>query len=125
MSGAKMLLPLCLLGLTCTAFAQNLTASTPPQNLTVISQDMNNFTNQALPSYPCDSIRPGVTGGYSNLDLNDENTFDNSLSYILDAVYTYYQYATLNLTDCSLDAIDGYNVSSACSQVGLVNSESA
>lgn len=107
----------CLLCLTQSAFAQNYTASTPMANLTLIKQAQNNFSsNVATPSYPCDSTSPGRVGGYSQLDLDDAQSFED-VSYVAQAVFNYYLYATANLTDCKLPGDAEVNISSACSQV--------
>ncbi len=116
MSSLRILLPvLCLLGLSCTAYAQHFTASTPFANLTVIAQNAQNFTNMTLPSFPCDGSS-GVTGGYSTLDLDDAQN-DEDLYYIVNEVFNYFYSATVNLTDCTFIEVDYSNLTNACSQV--------
>lgn len=104
-----------LLGLSCTAYAQNFTASTPFANLTVIAQNAQNFTNMTLPSFPCGGSS-GLTGGYSTLDLDDAQN-DEDLYYIVNEVFNYFYSATINLTDCTFIEVDYSNVTNACSQV--------
>ncbi len=116
MSSLRSLLPvLCLLGLSCTAYAQNFTASTPLANLTVIAQNAQKFTNMTLPSFPCDGSS-GLTGGYGTLDLDDAQN-DEDLYYIVNEVFNYFYSATINLTDCTFIEVDYSNVTNACSQV--------
>ncbi len=118
MSPLRILLPvLCLLGLSCTAYAQNLTASTPLANLTIIAQNAQNFTNMTLPSFPCDGTS-GLTGGYSTLDLDDAQN-DEDLYYIFNEVFNYFYSATANLTDCTFIEVDYSNLTNACSQVQI------
>ncbi len=118
MSSLRILLPvLCLLGLSCTAYSQNLTASTPFANLTVIAQNAQNFTNMTLPSFPCDGTS-GLTGGYSALDLDDAQN-DEDLYYIVNEVFNYFYSATANLTDCTYIEVDYSNLTNACSQVQI------
>ena len=115
MSSFRLLLSIaCLLGLSCTAYAQNLTASTPPANLTVITQANNNFTNMALPSFPC-SASSGLVGGYSTLDL--DNAQNDDLYYLISDVFDYFSASTFNFTDCTFVQVDYLNVTNACSQV--------
>ena len=116
MSSLRLLLSIaCLLGLSCTTYAQNLTASTPPANLTVITQANNNFTTMALPSFPC-SANSGLVGGYSTLDLDNAQN-DDDLYYLTSEVFNYFSASTFNLTDCTFVAVDYLNVTNACSQV--------
>ena len=116
MSSLRILLPvLCLLGLSCTAYAQNFTASTPFANLTVIAQNAQNFTSMTLPSFPCNGTS-GLTGGYSTLDLDDAQN-DEDLYYIVNEVFNYFNLATANLTDCTYIEVDYSNLTNACSQV--------
>lgn len=120
MVSLRVLLPiLCLLGLSCTAYAQNLTASTPAANLTVIAQNAQNFTNMTLPTFPCDGT-PGLVGGYSTLDLDDAQN-DEDLYYIVNEVFNYFYTSTINLTDCTYIEVDYSNLTNACSQVTTID----
>ena len=117
MSPLRILPVLCLLGLSCTAYAQNFTASTPFANLTIIAQNAQNYTNMTLPSFPCDGAS-GLTGGYSTLDLDDAQN-DEDLYYIVNEVFNYFYSATANLTDCTFIEVDYSNLTNACSQVQI------
>ena len=102
----------CLLCVTYTAFAQDLT-STPFANLTLIQQNDANFSsNVALPSFPCDGAGKGLSGGYSSLDPEDIDTY-----YVSQFVLRYFLVATANLTDCEVLLDNIFNISEACSQV--------
>ena len=118
MTSLRFVLPLaCLLCLTCSVSAQNFTASTPFANLTLVAQVNSNFSaNVATPSFPCDNSSPGLVGGYSDLDQDDEQAGDD-LYYISNAVFNYYLYATANFTGCSVLGDSSFNASRACSQV--------
>ena len=112
MRGATVLA--CLLGLTCTAFAQNSRpTSTAFANLTLFRQNDANFSSDVtVPSFPCDSSSTGLVGGYKPLDLDDINLY-----YITRAVLNYFVLATSNVTDCDYLVNGGYNLTDACSQV--------
>lgn len=118
MVSLRVVLPaLCLLGLSCSAYAQNLTASTPAANLTVVAQAIANFTNMTYPSFPCDSISTsGLVGGYKTLDLDDAQN-DEDLYFIVNEVFNYFYTSTINLTDCTFLEVDASNLTNACSQV--------
>lgn len=104
----------CLLGLTCTAFAQNSGATnTPLANLTVIRQNDANFSSDVtVPSFPCDSSSTGLVGGFKPLDLDDINLY-----YVTRAVVSYFVLATSNITDCDIFVDGAFNITDACSQV--------
>lgn len=99
--------------------AQNFTASIPLANSTVYRQAASNFSNSVSePSFPCGSSASGRVGGYLDLDLDDNENYDD-VSIIVGDVYNYFLVATQNQTGCTFPDVPLVNVSSACSQVCL------
>lgn len=97
--------------------AQNFTASIPLANSTVYRQAASNFSNSVIePSFPCGSSGSGRVGGYQDLDLDDNEDYDD-VSIIVGDVYNYFLVATQNQTGCTFPDIPLVNLSSACSQV--------